>query len=79
MVPSKHIVGGRPPIPRTLSSTIPWSLWCGIDVRPDGRVVRHHVHVRKSSLVGLGKEGTKLAARMKLGKAAAADPSFFID
>ena len=37
------------------------------------------VLVRKSSLVGLGKEGTKLAARLKFGKTAAADPSLFID
>ena len=35
--------------------------------------------VRKSSLVGLGKEGAKLAARLKVGKTAAADPSVFID
>ena len=46
---------------------------------PDGRIVRRHVLVRKSSLVGLGKEGTKLAARLKLGKTAAADPSVYID
>ena len=45
----------------------------------DGRMVRRHASVRKSNLVGLGKEGTKLAARMKLGKAAAADPAVFID
>ena len=46
---------------------------------PDGRIVRRHVLVRKSSLVGIGKEGTKLAARLKLGKSAAADPTVFID
>ena len=46
---------------------------------PDGRIVRCHVLVRKLSIVGIGKEGTKLAARMKLGKAAAADPAVFID
>lgn len=32
-----------------------------------------------SSLVGLGKEGTKLAARLKLGKAAGGEPPVFID
>ena len=32
-----------------------------------------------SFLVGLGREGTKLAARLKLGKTAAADPSVFVD
>ena len=37
------------------------------------------VLVRKSSLVGLGKEGTKLAARLKLGKGAGGNPSVFID
>jgi hypothetical protein len=30
-------------------------------------------------MAGLGKEGSRLAARIKLGKAAAADPSVFID
>ena len=49
------------------------------EVGPDERIVRRHVLVRKSSLVGLGKEGTKLAARLKFGKTAAADPSLFID
>ena len=49
------------------------------EVGPDGRIVRRQVVVRKTSLVGLGKEGTKLAARLKLGKTAAADPSVFID
>ncbi len=48
-------------------------------VGPDGRIVRRNVLVRKSSLIGLGKEGTKLAARLKLGKAASADPSVFVD
>jgi hypothetical protein len=46
---------------------------------PDGRIVRRHVLVRKSSVVGLGKEGTKLAARLKLGRAAGAQPSVFVD
>ena len=49
------------------------------EVGPDGRIVRRHVLVRKSSLVGIGKEGTKIAARLKLGKSAAADPTVFID
>ncbi len=49
------------------------------EVGPDGRIVRCQVLVRKSALVGLGKEGTKLAPRLKLGKTAAADPSLFID
>ena len=49
------------------------------EVGPEGRIVRRHVLVRKSSLVGLGKEGTMLADRLKLGKTAAADPSVFID
>ena len=49
------------------------------EVGPDGRLVRRHVVVRRSSLVGMGKEGTKLAARLKLGRSAAADPSLFID
>ena len=49
------------------------------DVGADGRIVRRSVLVRKDSLVGLGKEGTKLAARLKLGKAASADPALFID
>jgi hypothetical protein len=46
---------------------------------PDGRIVRRSVLVRKSSLVGLGKEGTKLSARLKLGKIAGGTPSVFID
>ncbi|EQD50383.1 hypothetical protein B1B_11257, partial [mine drainage metagenome] len=46
---------------------------------PDGRIVRRSLTVSRRSLVGLGKEGTKLAARLKLGKTAAADPSVFID
>jgi len=45
----------------------------------DGRIARRAVLVRKSSLVGLGKEGTKLAARLKLGRAAGAAPSVFVD
>jgi hypothetical protein len=45
----------------------------------DGRIVRRSVLVRKSSLVGLGKEGAKLSARVKLGKAAGGTPSFFVD
>jgi len=48
-------------------------------VGPDARIVRRHVLVRKSSLVGLGKEGTKLSARIKLGKIAGGTPSVFID
>ena len=43
-----------------------------------GRIVRRHVHVWKPPLVGLGKEGTKLAARPKLRKTAAADPCVFV-
>ncbi len=46
---------------------------------PDGRIVSRAVLVRKSPLVGLGKEGTKLAARVKLGRAAEAAPSVFVD
>ncbi len=49
------------------------------EVGADGRIVRRSVLVRKDSLVGLGKGGMKLAARLKLGKAASADPSIFID
>ena len=49
------------------------------EMGPDGRIVRRHVFARRSSLVGLGKEGTKLVARLKLGKTAAADPSVFVD
>ena len=49
------------------------------EVGLDGRIVRRHVPVRKSSIVGLGKEGTKLVARLKLGRAASADPAVFID
>ncbi len=45
----------------------------------DGRIIRRSILVRKSSIVGLGKEGTKLAARLKLGKAAGASPSLFVD
>ena len=48
-------------------------------VGSDGRIVRRSVLVKRSALVGLGKEGTKLGARLKLGKAASADPSVFID
>jgi hypothetical protein len=46
---------------------------------PDGRIIRRSVLVRKSALVGLGKEGAKLAARLKLGKIAGGTPSVFID
>jgi hypothetical protein len=46
---------------------------------PDGRIVRRQVVVRKSSLVGLGKEGTKLAARLKIGRAAGSEPTVFVD
>jgi hypothetical protein len=46
---------------------------------PDGRIARRSVLVRKASLVGLGKEGAKLAARLKLGRAAGAQPSVFVD
>ena len=49
------------------------------EVGPNGRIVRRHVLVHRSSLVGLGKEGTKLSARLKIGKAASADPALFID
>jgi hypothetical protein len=45
----------------------------------DGRILCRSVLVKKSSLVGLGKEGTKLAARLKLGKIAGGTPSVFID
>ncbi|MCI4335933.1 MAG: hypothetical protein L3K17_01870 [Thermoplasmata archaeon] len=46
---------------------------------PDGRIVRRLVLVKKSSLVGLGKEGTKLAARIKIGRAAGSEPALFVD
>jgi hypothetical protein len=46
---------------------------------PDGRIVRRSVLVRRSSLVGLGKEGGRYAARLKLGRAAGAAPSVFVD
>ncbi len=46
---------------------------------PDGRIVRRSVLVRRVSLVGLGKEGTKLAARLKIGRAAGAAPALFVD
>ena len=46
---------------------------------PDRRIVRRHVLGRRSSLVGLGKEGMKLAARFKSGKTASADPTVFIE
>ena len=49
------------------------------EVGPDGRIIRRHVLVRKDALVGLGKEGTKLGARIKLGKAAKSEPAVFID
>ena len=45
----------------------------------DDRIVRRSVLVRRSSIVGLGKEGTKLGARIKLGKAAKSEPAIFID
>jgi hypothetical protein len=45
----------------------------------DGLILRRSVLVKKSSLVGLGKEGAKLAARLKLGKIAGGSPSVFID
>lgn len=45
----------------------------------DGRIVRRHVLLRKSSFVGLAKEGTKLATGLKLGKSAGGIPSVFID
>jgi hypothetical protein len=45
----------------------------------DGSIIRRSVLVRKESLVGLGKEGAKLAARLKLGKIAGGTPSVFID
>ncbi|MGI0052635.1 MAG: hypothetical protein ACRECR_00030, partial [Thermoplasmata archaeon] len=45
----------------------------------DGRIIRRSVLVRKDSLIGLGKEGSKLGARIKLGRAAKAEPSVFID
>lgn len=48
-------------------------------VIPDGQFVRRYVHVRKSALVGFGREGAKLTTHMKLGATAAADPSVFID
>ena len=37
------------------------------------------VLVKRSSLVGLGKEGTKLAARLKLRRIAGETPSVFVD
>lgn len=37
------------------------------------------VLVRKFSLVGLGRQGTKITARLKLGKTAGANPSVFVD
>jgi hypothetical protein len=46
---------------------------------PDGRIVRRHILVRRSSLVGLGKEGAKLAARARLRNTAGANPSVFVD
>ena len=49
------------------------------EVGPDRRIVRRHVLGRRSSLVGLGKEGMKLAARLKSGKTASADPTVFIE
>jgi hypothetical protein len=46
---------------------------------PDGRIARRSVLVKKSSLVGLGKEGGRYAARLKLGPIAGGTPSVFID
>jgi hypothetical protein len=48
-------------------------------VGSDGRILRRSILVKKSSLVGLGKEGTKLAARLKIGRAAGSEPAVFID
>ncbi len=48
-------------------------------VGPDGRSVRRSVFVRKDALVGLGKEGGKYAARLKLGHASGVTPSVFVD
>jgi hypothetical protein len=45
----------------------------------DRRFVRRHVVVQRSSLAGLGKEGTKLSARFKLGQIAGRTPSVFVD
>ena len=45
---------------------------------PNGRVVRREIFVRKVSLVGLGKEGARLAARLKLGPSAGAEPAAFL-
>jgi hypothetical protein len=44
-----------------------------------GRILRRTVLVKKSSLVGLGKEGTKLGARLKLGKIAGGNPAVYVD
>jgi hypothetical protein len=44
----------------------------------DGLIIRRHILVQRSSLVGLGKEGAKLATRLKLGKTAGT-PSVYID
>ena len=36
-------------------------------------------HWRGASLVGLGKEGMKIAARLKLGRGAGSEPVVFVD
>jgi hypothetical protein len=46
---------------------------------PEGRIIRREVSVRGSSIFGLGKEGAKLALRLKLGKAGGASPAVFVD
>jgi hypothetical protein len=48
-------------------------------VGEDGRILRRSVRVSRSSIVGLGKEGGKYAARLKLGRAAGDTPSVFMD
>ena len=48
-------------------------------VGADGRIVRRSLLVRRFDIVGLGKEGTKLAARLKLGKSVGGTPSIFVD
>jgi hypothetical protein len=47
--------------------------------RPRSASTRSSGGCERSALAGLGKEGTRLAARLKLGKTAAADPSVFVD
>ncbi len=46
---------------------------------PDGRIVRRSVTVGRHQLVGLGKEGGRYAARLKLGRASGVGPSVFVD